>query len=75
MEEKVATVERCLACEAVVSKVDGVEGARSGYALVCEQTDVANRALTEMGCASRRSLVYHGLASEAALHGWPARST
>jgi hypothetical protein len=65
------TVERCLGCEAVVSKADGVEDSLSGSAFACEQVDICNRAPDKNLYALPFSLAYHGLASEAALHGWP----
>jgi hypothetical protein len=59
-------VERALACEAVVSSVDGRAHPSFCCALVClKSQNVAFRALTETGYASRWSLVGHGLASEA----------
>jgi hypothetical protein len=38
--------------EAVLTGAEGVEGASSGWALVREQADFVNRALTEMRYAS-----------------------
>ena len=40
------TLERCLACEAVVSRADNAEGPLVGNALACG--DVRRRALSEI---------------------------
>ena len=55
----------CLACEAVVSKANDEPGVTFNALLGVERQMSQRRALTEIGCASRCSFAYHGLASEA----------
>jgi hypothetical protein len=65
------TVERCLACEAVVRKEYEVAGLLSIRALSLEKAGLHDRARIALGSTLRFSLGNHGLASEAALHGLP----
>jgi hypothetical protein len=82
-DETVGTVERCLACEAVVNRGKrGVAGLSFCGALQRSldfQTTVPPREALQSadyhGPSNPLSPVHHGLASEAALHGWrPLRS-
>ena len=81
-DETVGTVERCLACEAVVNRGKRVAGLSFCGALqraLDFQTTVPPREALQSadyhGPSNRLSPVHHGLASEAALHGWrPLRS-
>jgi hypothetical protein len=58
--------------EAVVSGAGGAKGLWSGLALAFKEAAGANRARKEMESASKYSLAYHGLASEARSMGLAA---
>jgi len=61
-------LERCLACEAVVSKGYNVTSVPSVRARPFEQASLNDRARITMGFTLRLSVAHHGLASEATLH-------
>jgi hypothetical protein len=63
-------VERCLACEAVVNNAHYVTRPSSATPFCVNRQTLRYRAPTEINHVSRFIPVHHGLASEAALHGW-----